>query len=166
MVSNMKITSKSQLEKYIKDSIADVLLNEVTESIRKDELDAIDRYIYEDSTFSPKMYERRKKNDGLGDPNNIRGEVISNKNICRLEVGNYTLANPDIRYDGQFYMRSVNEGLYLTPIIIGGRGYEFDFKYRGVPRDFIEGTKENMYTFKSYLIAFKQGLERKGFSVE
>ncbi len=67
----------------IKSDIEDVLLDEVLEEVRDIEIEHIHNEVY--AVYNPMLYQRRKLEDGLCDPDNIIGKIVSN---MELEVEN------------------------------------------------------------------------------
>lgn len=157
-------TTLKELFAQIEQKINDTLQDEVKDKIKEFELKHIESDVYD--KYEPKMYSRRRENDGLLDGENIKGELVSNG---VLVVTNETMANPDLPNGRQ----SKNSGEYLTPIIESGQGYNDNFpdtgdylgRYYKVPRPFIENTRQELKSSKAHKTALMVGLKKRGVDV-
>lgn len=89
---------------------------------------------------------------------NMRTHLIDNGVI---EIENRTMAYP--HHTGGL---SKNIGRYVSPIVVSGQGYEFPFPYNGVPRDFIQETKDRLESSGAHVDALKEGLKKRGVKIK
>lgn len=145
------------LDELLKDmcsDIEDTLMDEVLDEVRNIEMKHIQRDVL--STYTPTIYERRGAY-GIGDPNNIVGEVRD----MSLEVDNITRFR-------EGYGTS-NHGIGLADLINDGDrldGYYYD--YPGVfnlPRPFIDNTQEEIDKTDRVDRALEKGLKRRGHNI-
>ncbi len=145
------------LDELLKDmcsDIEDTLMDEVLDEVRNIEMKHIQRDVL--STYTPTIYERRGAY-GIGDPNNIVGEVRD----MSLEVDNITRFR-------EGYGTS-NHGIGLADLINDGDrldGYYYD--YPGVfnlPRPFIDNTQEEIDKTDRVDRALEKGLKRRGHDI-
>ena len=62
-------------------------------------------------------------------------------------------------------VRSDN-GKNVAETVITGKGYDYDFPYNDVPRDFIEATREELRNTNEHVASMYQGLKRIGLDVK
>lgn len=146
-------SSFRDLINYVQRKIDDVLINEVTNEVKRVEL----KHIAEDvmQVYIPKQYERRDTG-GIEDPDNINGELVR---PGTLEVKNTTTFSPD--------PESNNFGTGLVGLIEHGDGwnghrYEYgnnNAEYKG-PRPFVQNTKNDLKNNSKHIEALKKGLKK------
>lgn len=63
--------------------------------------------------------------------------------------------------------KSEDYGYSVAEVVETGQGYQYDFEYSGVPRPFIENTKEELRRRKNEVVqAMKKDLKASGINVE
>lgn len=142
------------LLKDLKFDIEDTLMDEVLDEVKDIELKHIEQDVYE--TYTPKIYVRRS-NDGIGDPDNIVGEVHN----MQLEVDNVASFNEDYG--------THNHGTGLATLLNDGNslnGYFYDFPGEFTqPRPFLDHTEEEIEKTDSVENALAKGLKRRNYDV-
>lgn len=130
MKKNRDFNSAEELVMYALSDMATVLKIDGVEEIKDIEERKIQENVYD--VYDPE-YERRYKNKGLGDRDNIKGEVSIIGNEVLLNVTNDTLVS-ELSYDSP-------QGTYLDEIIEYGTGVKTPY---GEPRPFIQPTIEEL----------------------
>lgn len=108
----------------------------------------IEKMLYE-GDFQPNIYERRYKNGGYGDPNNIKIDFINDN---KIEITNETLANGE------------EKGERLDKIIEFGEDYNWN--RQPPPRPIFKATKEELIKTRILKKRLKEILESKGLKVK
>ena len=149
----------SELISYVKKQASDVLQNEVAEVVKQNMSETIieETYTaYESEAIEP--YERRGLDGGLADTSNMVVERIDDTTII---IRNLTPGNDSysIYTDGP-----------IDRIIVYGTGYQWDrskiYRLQPFPRDFYAGTKARLEKNKNHIIAFKNGLKKRGLNIK
>jgi|GEM_PF-1743404 len=130
MKKNRDFNSIEGLVMYALSDVATVLKVDAVEEIKDIEERKIQENVYD---VYEGEYERRYKNGGLGDRDNIKGEVSIIGNEVLLNVTNDTLVS-EFSYDSP-------QGTYLDEIIEYGTGVKTPY---GEPRPFIQPTIEEI----------------------
>jgi len=143
-----------KIQKKIKADVDNCLRLEGLEAVKDSMVKSIESEVY--SVYTPSIYNRRKSNGGLIDrDNNIIGTVKDGE----LTVRNVTPLNDD------YGSSSFRNEKTLTGIIISGEGYRYDFPYSGVPRDFIQETREDLENNDTIHKTIMSGLKKRGHNV-
>lgn len=137
--------SLSELERYLNKKIAVALKNDVAETVKETMKKEIEDVVY--SVYSPKMYERKMSQGGLTDEDNMEVTMLDD-NTMRVE---------NVRSD---------DGKNVAETVITGHGYNFGFEYAGVPRDFIQSTKDELESSGAHADALIRGLRKQGLDVK
>lgn len=160
-MGNREIMSKKDiyddvddLLRDLKSDIEDTLLDEVLDEVKDIELFHIKQDVFD--VYSPSIYKRRR-NDGIDDPNNIIGEIHN----MQLEVDNITEFNNDYG--------TYNRGIGLAALINDGEGRSgFFYDYPGEfekARPFIDNSIEEIEQTNSVENALAKGLKRRNYDV-
>ena len=131
----------NDLFKRIEKDIQEVLVNEVTDTVKDEMKQAIDDTVY--SAYEPEYYKRRGEQGGLLDEDNITITELENSILLRNTA---PLDNGNSNYD-------------LDRIIIDGSGNQ------PFPRDYIETLEERLEDNKAHIEAMVQGLKKKGYKI-
>lgn len=144
------VRSISELQEKIKDAINKALENEVSNVVKHNMQDAIQTQVY--AAYSPKEYERRGENGGLGDISYMKSELIEDG---VLSTTTNAPSRPSIISGEVSDMLGhwVNYGEVST--ILGVGPWVF-------PRDFISATVENLSGNKEHVNALREGLNKQG----
>src|SRR4051812_18067882 len=115
-----EIKSIKDLEKYVNDLAAKAMSqgNAVKETVIETGKRHVQEDVY-DKYPNPKVYERT-------------GELKENWNWQDAPDGI------------EIYNMRFDDGRYVAEIVETGRGYQYDFEYNGIPRPFIENTREEL----------------------
>lgn len=136
-----------------KSDIESTLLNEVFEDAKNKMKETIDSNVY--GVYTPKVYERRHENGGLGDNENIQiVDMDSNRGDMSIEIRNVAKGNSPDGY-GNFY----ENGLYLDDLV-EGNGTWGDVGARKFREDTTNKIDDNLKNTMS------KGLKAKGWEVE
>lgn len=158
------VDSVKGLREFLKTAIDKALKGKVTEYIAALESQKVDEIVY--ASYSPWVYERRKNNGGLGDPNNIQGSVVK---PGVLEVVNTTPPNPSAR-DGATTDKNLPE---LVEYGHMSHGYTYDYpmspveryRYMG-PRRFTHATIDALEKDDTLAAGMWAGLASQGIMCE
>lgn len=149
-----------ELQNALKDKINYALLTDVSHTVTEVMIDHIARDVYD--VYLPNQYTRREDNGGLIDPNNINSSIEKNT----LVVENNTLGAPEYGIDNKVFP-SQNKDKEIAGVIETGKGYDIhSWEYDGVPRPFIQNTREDLKNNKYHVKALKQGLKKQGLEVK
>lgn len=147
--------------KQIARKIDNAMTREVFKAVQDEESATILTEVYD--AYSPKIYNRRGKWGGLGDPYNIEIHGGSAQNGV-LVVVNMTEPNPGGTMDNG----RVTTGKNLPELIEYGNGYKnytYDFQTPYArymrPRPFTAKTIENLKRSGAHVSALRSGLERQ-----
>lgn len=172
---NVVCKSLKELQNAIQDKIDYALLTDVADTVSDVMTDHITKDVYD--KYNPHMYQRRfnqsgndidslfddTDNVGLLNPENIISS-IENSNI--LTVENVTVGSKYYFYGGERRI-SQNAGDLISGVIETGDGYDIHgWVYDGMPRPFIQNTREDLKNNKYHVIALKQGLKKQGLEVK
>lgn len=163
---NVVCKNLKELQNALQDKIDYALLTDVSHTVTEVMTDHIARDVYDvylpiDIT-NPHQYVRREDNGGLIDPNNINSSI--EKNV--LIVENNTLGAPEYGIGNEVFS-SQNKDKEIAGVIETGKGYDIHgWEYDGVPRPFIQNTREDLKNNKYHVIALRQGLKKQGLEVE
>lgn len=135
-----------ELEKAIQQRISKALQENVSKTVKKVMKEKIEDEVYEKYP-DPKLYERQKEHGGLLDEDNMEVTMLDET----------TLSVENIRSDN---------GRNVAEVVITGNGYDFDFEYNGVPRDFIGATREELRHTNEHVHSLYVGLKSQGLDVE
>lgn len=142
------------LLKDLKSDIEDTLMDEVLDEVKDIELSHVEEDVF--SVYSPSIYKRRR-NDGIDDPDNIVGEVHN----MQLEVDNITEFNDDYG--------TYNHGIGLADLINDGEGKSrFFYDYQGEfekARPFIDNTIDEIEQTDLVENALAKGLKKRNYDV-
>lgn len=142
-----------ELQNALQDKIDYALLTGVSDTVSEVMTDHIIRDVYD--VYNPLLYLRRYNQGGLLDKNNINSSIEEDT----LIVENNTKGNP--------YLLSASKGKEIVEIIETGNGYDFEnWEYYGIPRPFIQNTRDDLKANKYHVKALKQGLKKQGLEVE
>lgn len=154
-----KFKNLNELISYVKKQANSVLLNEVAESVKQNISETViqETYTaYESDAIQP--YERRGLDGGLADTSNM---VVKKINETTILIRNLTPGNS--RY-------SLHTNGPIDKIIVYGTGYQWDrskiYRLQPFPRDFYAGTKARLEKNKNHIIAFKNGLKKRGLNIK
>jgi len=102
----------------------------------------VDAYVY--GVYKPKLYHRRSRRGGLGDPKNVRitpGELLMDGNKCHFEFEFHDIAGP-----GPIDHGSGGTGM-IEEDVLGGTNYRYAHKdihkQFSIPRNFYAIYEEN-----------------------
>lgn len=141
----------SQLEQAYKVALADVIDSELIPFIVETWLDYQDELVYK--AYKPKQYERRGKDGGLADSDNIQVEIND-----RDKVREYILSNVT---EGAFGDNLIND-------IIEGTGWSYGDWSIGA-RPYTEITVEDLkrgVSRETMLDILHKGLRQRGFNIK
>ena len=149
-MANKQFKNWSEIERYLKKQINDVLINEVSEVVKDEIQSTLSDTVY---SYKPKRYKQRKYTDGgLGDKETINTEPASDGVI---KITPNAERNKNYKYAGRGY--DIDKS--LAENIVEGYG---DRKQEwNQPRDFIGETKENLKTSKAHIEAMRDGLKNR-----
>lgn len=138
-VKNMK-----ELEKLLQQRISKALQQNVANTVKQVMKEKIEEEVY--SVYEPVPteyggYERQRERGGLLDEENMEVKML-NENTLSIE---------NVRSDN---------GKNVAETVITGKGYDYDFPYNDVPRDFIEATREELRNTNEHVASMYQGLKR------
>lgn len=148
---------------------------DVADTVRDVMTDHIIQDVYD--VHIPRRYERRfnqsgndinsffddTDNTGLLDPDNIITTIDGDGNLI---VQNVTLGSRYYYIGNKPYI-SKNAGKPIAGVIETGQGYDIDnWEYDGVPRPFIENTREDLKENHYHTKALKEGLKKQGLEVK
>lgn len=165
------ITSLNDLKSVIMPNVNETLEEDIAPVVKS----AIKYYIEKDvyNQYSPTQYERRGKNGGLLDKNNMNSDLVASG---VLEVSNDTLGTPYYyavlhggHHEGEKRRRrSKNAGKLIAGVIETGEGYDIENSDLGYckPRPFMEDTYNALVNEDIVPKVFKRGLELRGFEVK
>ena len=157
---NVVCKNLKELQNALQDKIDYALLTDVADTVSDVMTDHIARDVYD--VYTPATYKRRLNNGGLLDKDNINSSIEENT----LVVENNTKGKPYYRV-GAGFTYSQNKGKEIVGVIETGDGYDIhDWEYDGVPRPFIQNTREDLKNNKYHITALKQGLEKQGLEVK
>ena len=156
---------KKYLENEVLKAVDDVLVTDVTQEIKNEEVKVINEVVY-GAYESPTQYERRYSDGGIADPDNM----------IPISYGPGTMVIANVAPFNSGYGTS-NSGEGLAELIeYGNEGssYKYDYNMLGegtegdyrVPRPFTKVTANNLRANKRHIQALKNGLKSKGFEVK
>lgn len=158
-----------ELEKFLKDKIANALENEVAEIVRDHQQIAIEDVVYSRYNVvdgvhqDPYVYERRRDRGGLSDRHNMIGTIDYTTDGVRLSIENITKGA-----DSNFEIAGLIE--YGD----GWQGKEYEYKrnrdntaYQYLnPRPFIQTTRDRLRQSGDHVRSLRDGLIRQGIVVK
>lgn len=155
--------SLKELEKALQEKVDVALLTDVAQIVTEVMQDHIAQDVYD--VYTPCIYVRRADENGLLDSRNINSSIKGNM----LIVENNTLGSPYF-YDPnnkKKIRKSINAGKEIAGVIETGIGYDIsDWWYDGIPRPFIENTRDELKDYEWHKKALKQGLQKQGLEVK
>lgn len=154
---------KSLFNHIQKNVIPDVLKTDVLPVVKKVEQDAIEKFVYDaynpsSTDGEPYVYERRRSNGGLSDPNNMMARFYTVSGGYEMLVENTTTG----QYDSNFEIA----GLVEYGDNSGYGEYEYKTNRDGTAWQYLQGRG---FTFQAaselsrtleHVMKFKQGLRR------
>lgn len=159
--------SISDLVKYankmVESKVNEVLLDEVTNEVKVEEVNNISIDVYGRPTSG--AYKRRYYDGGFGDEGNINGRLEGNG---MLVVSNDTPFNPYLNGVGGELSDNAGRGEGLDGLIDYGDGWNgihYDWAACG-PTRYAEHTKQNLKASGAIKKAMKEGLQERGLDVK
>lgn len=155
--------SYSKARTYIEKAVSEALANEVNSAVQKVEKDVIRKTVYQ--AYEPKVYQRRNSLYNL--EGTVAGKTLEVKTLAEPNGAGVAAGYDNPAYDGMLkastnknLARTIEYGGYSNN---GGDGYDF---YDVGPRPFVQTTVETLAAGKQHVAALKQGLRKKGITVE
>ncbi len=156
--------SYSQARAYVEKAVAAALAGDVNSAVQKVEKQTIRKTVYQ--AYEPTVYKRRESLYDL-EGSVIDGKTLEVRNTAKPNAAGVMAGYDNPAYDGEVkastgkdLVRTIEYGGYSYN---GGDGYDF---YDVGPRPFIQTTVETLAAGKQHVAALKQGLKKKGITVE
>ena len=159
MVDDMAVKTLSELINNLQKVVDSVLEKEVTDSVRKQMLKAIDVEVYK--SYSPTSYERRGVNGGLKDPDNIIGVLDGHG---KISIYNATLPNKSAIYGTPTYQNDTDLSRWIEYGLVPNP-FNYNVYSWMLPRPFMKTTIEMLAQNKNHVKALKQGLKKRKIKV-
>lgn len=151
--------SITDLFKYVKKEMADVLANEIADEVRGEMRQSIYREVY--SVYQPVEYQRRTWDGGLIAEENTHSSDAKNLTLTVENVTPFSQSPP-----------SGNTGPYLAELVEYGHGVRHKYEHlswKGEylrPRRFVQATRDKLATNGRLRDRMRDGLANRGIETE
>lgn len=133
-----------ELKKFVDKQVQQAMMK--NGNVKQLVIDTAERHVQEDvyDVYSPTVYERT-------------GELKTSWTAVEIDNG---ISVINARTDDE-------TGANIAEIVETGKGYKYDFEYSGVPRPFIENTREELRSRKGEVVqVMKKDLKASGINVQ